>query len=459
MARFARWLVLLALAWAAPAVAAEANSTAARIADLEIAKTDYVLKSKAFAPQSRAKALALINTLERHAGVLSDAQFLLGLMEVAACAQNAHDSLDIGEGAWMPATRLPLRLIWFPDGIVVARAAPAQSDLLGARILRVEGLSTSQLLAHLRPLSGGTDAYRKWDLMWVVENGGMLHALGIARDPDRLRLDFLLADGREVSRSIAFVPKSQLPAGASPARYWSPEPIASEKMLGWRTALGSAAPPLYLAEPDMLFRAQALPELQALYVQFRSNWDEDGQYIKPFAQSLLAQIENAGPRNVVLDLRFDVGGDIDLTETLMRAIAGRTPGRVFLLIGRYTFSAGIAAAAIVKHDDRHVTVIGEETGDNLRWWSEIDVTCLPRTHLCLRGTHGLWDLVKGCKSEAACFGDRYNAVVGSLKPDVFAPLTAEAWLQGRDPGMEAVEADLTRTAAWRGRGGRTLASP
>ena len=459
MARFAQWVVFLALISTAPAAAAVINAAAARVADLELAKSDYVLKSKAFVPKTRARALALIDDLEHRASSLSNAQYLLGLMQVPAIAQNAHDSLDIGDGAWMPSTRLPLRLIWFPDAIIVARAGPNESDLLGARVLRVEGLTASQLLERLRPLSGGSDTYRKWNLMWVVENGGMLHALGIGRDPDRLQFSFLLPDGREISRTVAFVPKSQLPAGANPARYWSPEPIGLEKSLGWRAASRSADPPLYLADADRLFRAQALPELQALYVQFRANWDEDGQYIKPFAQSLLAQIEDQPPRNVVLDLRFDVGGDIDLTEALMRAIATRTPVRVYLLVGRYTFSAGIAAAAIVKHNGRRVTVVGEETGDSLRWWSEIDVTCLPRTHLCLRGTHGLWDLVKGCKGEGFCYGDRYGATVGTLKPDIVAPLTAQAWLAGHDPGMEAVQADLEKTAARRGYGGRALALP
>jgi hypothetical protein len=459
MVRIAQCLVLLAFIWAAPAAAAQLSTAGARIADLEVAKSSYVLKSKAFTPQARQHALALIADLEHRAGALSDAQYLIGMMEIAAAAQNGHDSLDIGDGAWTPATRLPLRLIWFPDGIVVARAAPELAGLLGARVVRVEGLTSAQLLARLRPLSGGVDAYRKWNLMWVVENGGMLHALGVAHDPNRLVFDFLLPDGRQVSRTIAFVAKPQLPSGADPARYWSPEPIDTETAHGWRTAIDPARTPLYLADADTLYRASALPELQALYIQFRANWDENGQYIKPFAQSLLSQIESSQPENVVLDLRFDVGGDIDVTRALMKAIAERTFGRVYLLVGRYTFSAGIAAAAIVKHDGPRVTVIGEELGDNLRWWSEIDETCLPHTHLCLRGTHGLWDLAKGCKGEPSCYGDRYGATVGSLKPDIFAPLTARTWLDGRDPGLEAIRADLAKMAARPGAGGRALALP
>ncbi|HUO91439.1 MAG TPA: hypothetical protein VMU22_00885 [Rhizomicrobium sp.] len=435
-------LAPLAIIFALLATGAAATSRIDRVVDLEITRSQYVLKSKAFTPSSRRAALALIDRLERKAGALRDAEFLIGTMEIAALAQNGHDAVDFGPGAWVPPTRLPFRMIWFPDGIVVARAGPQQSDLLGARVMRVEGLTPAELLDRLRSLCGGTDTYRKWDLMWFVENGGLLHTLGVARDPDRLRFRFLLPDGREVSRTIAFVTKASLPGGAEPGRYWSPAPIDSEREKGWRTATDELPVPLYLGDADTLYRIVRMPELHALYIQFRANWDENGQFIKPFAQHVLEEIENRQPENVILDLRFDVGGDIDATKDLMRAVATVTPGRVFLLVGRYTFSAGIAAAAIVRHEGRRVTVVGEALGDRLRWWSEIDVTCLPRSHLCLRGTHGLWDLEKGCKGEPGCYGDRYDAVVGSLRPDIFAPLTAAAWLSGHDPGMEAVETEL-----------------
>jgi hypothetical protein len=456
LVRLAQFGVVLAFLVCGSAAAAGAGAD--HVADLEIARTQYVLTSRAFTPASRAAALALIDRLERRAEKLSDAEFLIGAMEIPALAQNGHDSVDFGSGAWAPSTRLPFRMIWFPDGMVVARAGPQESDLLGARVMRLEGLSPAELLERLRPLCGGTDTYRKWDLMWFVENGGLLRALGVARDPDRLRFRFLLPDGREIARTIQFVPKASLPGGAESGRYWSPAPIDAEKLKGWETAIDNIPVPLYLEDADTLYRVVRMPKLHALYIQFRANSDEDGQYIKPFAQHVLDEIENRRPENVVLDLRFDIGGNIDATQELLRAIATLTPGRVFLLVGRYTFSAGIAAAAIVRHDGARVTVIGEELGDRLRWWSEIDVTCLPHSHLCLRGTHGLWDLVKGCKGEAGCYGDRYDALVGSLKPDIFAPLTAAAWLSGRDPGMEAVEARL-------GAGGRpllgerTIASP
>jgi hypothetical protein len=88
----------------------------AQIDDLEFARKNYVMKSKAFSPINRRKALTFIDRLEKRSGSLSNEEFLLAVMQIAAFARNGHDSFDDADG-WVPSTRLPLRMIWFPDAI------------------------------------------------------------------------------------------------------------------------------------------------------------------------------------------------------------------------------------------------------------------------------------------------------------------------------------------------------
>ena len=42
----------------------------------------------------------------------------------------------------------------------------------------------------------------------------------------------------------------------------------------------------------------------------------------------------------------------------------------------------------------------------------------------------------------AAFGDQFDATAGSLQPQISAPLSASAWLAGRDLAMEAVKKEL-----------------
>ncbi len=81
-------------------------------------------------------------------------------------------------------------------------------------------------------------------------------------------------------------------------------------------------------------------------------------------------------------------------------------------------------------------------GDRLTFWSEARPVCLPASRYCMRVNAGLWDLERGCAGRDGCYGDAYGATVGSLQPDLPAPLTIADWLAGRDPGLDAIRRDL-----------------
>lgn len=413
-----------------------------RRGDLEIARTVYLDKDRAFSAANRLRAARFIERAEPRADSMSAEEFFLTILQIPAFADNGHDVFNDEDGAWYPQARLPLRMIWFPEGWVVARAAPEYADLLGARVLRFEGLTPEAMLARLRPIWGGPDTSRRWNLEWILESAGLLHALGVAERPDRLRFELRLTDGRRVERSILFVPRSSLPLGQGPVRLWSREPWPGETENGWRTALAEPQP-LYLGEGAKLFRVVPLPELEALYVQFRSHLDGPDEKIVDLMHSVDTAITEHHPRRLIVDLRFDIGGNTDLTRDWIRSLPDRIPDRIYVLVGRYTFSAGIVAAAALKHDGAaKVRIVGEEAGDRLVFWSEGENVCLPASHYCLHATTGLWDLTHGCQGRDGCYGDQYQATVGTLRPDLPAPLTIAAWLAGRDPGLDAVTRDL-----------------
>jgi hypothetical protein len=280
----------------------------------------------------------------------------------------------------------------------------------------------------------------------------MLHAAGLARHADRLSLQVRTAAGQRLQRTLYFVPKSTLPPGQIFERIWSPAPWPGDAEKGWRS-FKPPSTPLYLADGDRLFRVERLAALNALFVQMRVHFDMDGQSVADFRQQVDAEIAAFQPRNLIVDLRFDTGGDTDLTRDWQRALAAEVPGRLYVLVSRHTFSAGIVAAAAFKHDAQgRARIVGEAVGDRLRWWSEGESVCMPNSHYCLHLTAGLWDLVHGCPAEPACYGDKYDAQVADLHPDLESPITVDSWLAGQDPGMEAIEHELGTPQAARGLG-------
>jgi hypothetical protein len=437
------------LAMALCTVAATAGGAAVALAqqrDDLIAARAYVQTSRAFSTAARAAALARIEAALRRQEPWTPAGFLVEMKALAALAENGHDFVHPRDG-WMPERRLPLRLAWLADGLVVTRAAPAQARLVGRRVVAFDGHGLDAVLQALRRIDGGTDAYRRWNNGWLLEHPDLLHALGLARHPDRVTLDLRDAEGRVASVSVAAVPSAAVPHDGGRMGLWSRALSPAERAAGWTAAVRAPADPFWLQDPQRPFRLVELPALDALYVQFRGNLDgPGGESLEAFAADVVQRLQATPRRHVIVDQRLNRGGNADLTEDLMRAIGRRTAGRVYVLVGPETFSAGIVSAALLVHEaGERAVVVGDTVGDRLRWWSEAaPPVCLPHARYCLHGSTGLWDLVHGCAGEAGCYGDRFHAEVPGLVPALPAPLTVDDWIGGRDPALEAVRQDLAR---------------
>lgn len=410
--------------------------------DLATLRDRYVRESRAFTDETRKAALDLVASLEARAGVLAPAEFLLGVVQVTALADNGHDGWYPRHGAWLPERRAPIRYFWFPDALVVARAAPDRQDLVGARVIALDGRPVDELFERLRTLAGGPDNYRRWNLNIFLERAELLYALGVAQSPDRYVLSLALRDGTAATREIAMIPREKAAPGTEPYRLLAGAPYGQEVELGWRGITDVPDDPLYLRDPEQRFRIEELPHLAAAYVQFRSHYGTDEEPIERFLQEAAAKIVQMKPKHLVIDLRFDGGGDISKTTEFFDRLAASVPGRIYVIVSPLTFSAGIVAAALVEMSaPERVTIVGEPVGDRLRFWSEGRDVCLPSTGYCVHMRDGLWDLVKGCAQEPGCYGDQFRARVPDLDPDIPAPLTARSWLVGSDLAMSAIEAD------------------
>lgn len=427
------------------AVDAAPDARSAQLEDLQVVRTEYLQKEMAYTPATRAMAEALLDKLATKAGAMSDVEFAVGLAEVGALADNGHSGLRLRDPRALPQARLPLRLLWMPDGLIVVRAAGPAKDLAGARVLRIEGRSPETVFAGAKVLYGGRAVQRERYINDWIESRGVLQALGLAKSADEVAMTFKLPGGRVIDRTVPMLPVAQFGDFADLSRVWSPEPAPKEK--GWTPAIPVDREPLYLRDADTPFRVLPLKDSNALYIQFRSNEDEDGFPIAKFLDAVRQQIASGHPRDLVVDLRMDEGGNLLTTLDFMRGLAKSVPGRTYLLTGGYTFSAGIISAAALKQGGgERVIIVGDKVGDRPHFWSEGAFVKLPNSHLWFRYTDGQFNLKSGCTGEPGCMDDRYpiNVNFAPLDPDISAPFTAAAYLAGRDPALEAVTADIAR---------------
>lgn len=429
-------MMICVAAGAAPA----ADAKARQLQDLDAARADYVLASRAFTDAHRTEALAALDAMRARAGTMSDAQFTLGLAHIAALADNAHDELVPNRKLTGP--RLPVRLAWLGADLVVVLSAPELPELAGARVLQLGGKPVEELPVLARSVIGGPEQHVRAQSTWLWESPDLLAALGFQVEHGRVRATLRLRDGQQVERTLEPLESTRVPPASVPEllRGARSAPAVGDP---WHSALLGAPIPLAMQEPDKRFRAVPLPLYEALYVQFRANYDSDGgRQLGKFAGDTAALAASMQPRFIVIDQRFNGGGNTDLTRELMKVLAGAARDRVYILTSEYTFSAGIVSSAIARQAaGPKARVIGTPVGDRLRWWSENPTRCLPNSGHCFTPSYGLWDLRKGCATEAGCFGDAYDVKVDHLDPEIAARLTYDDWIAGFDAALAAAAAD------------------
>jgi hypothetical protein len=273
----------------------------------------------------------------------------------------------------------------------------------------------------------------------LLESPQLLHAAGAASAPGEATYAFEIAGKRIERRLAGDAPDPVVPSLAATLAVY-PDPGVAEGE-GWRSLLQPGAAPWALQDAATRFRWREAPELQAMVVELRQNRSSPGHDIGDFQQLVQRELRARKPQNLVLDMRMNGGGDLTTTRSFMQGLPALVPGRIFVLTSPWTFSAAISSTGYLEQaaPDR-VTIVGEEVGDRLEFWSEGRPLTLARSGIVISRATERHDYATGCKPYKDCHGNvvRHSISVRTLEPNVAAPWTIEAYRAGRDPAMEAV---------------------
>lgn len=360
---------------------------------------NYFDLNRTFTVQSRTSAEQLLAQYRERSGSLSDSQFDLGVAQVVALADNGHSRVQPGPLS-RRHNRLPCRFYHFDDGYRIIRARPACAELLGAKVLELDGHPIEDIADGMFQYFGGPrNHYDQFASVFFLESPELLNAAGLASAGDRLNLHVLLRDGAQ--RDVTIMAE---PVDATAPRVYSDEYLSPKRIEN---------------EP--------------------ADW-----------VPLLAPDAADHPRAIVLDLRLDQGGNFTTTASLMKnltKLAGSVE-HVYVLTSGWTFSAGIVSVALLKeHNGRKVTLIGEPVGDRIRLWAEGGSLKLPNSGLAIGFATGLHDYSKSCFGDHGCFWTMYlyPMHVQSLDPDIPLPYNFDDYVGLRDPVLERAR-ELARAA-------------
>ena len=405
------------------------NEAEARQQDL--ADLGLLLKyDRSFSPAAADAFRTGIARLGNTAGAMSDAGFEMAVSRQVALAGNAHTTVYKKQRASLFG-RAPVRFAWFVDGLYVMRATGAGEHLLGHRIMSIDGHPVDQALAALRPYLSGTAERARDDSPPLLDCPPLLQA--IWPDTDGLRLTVGLDDG--TTEQLSMLPPMIDPFGLQPVMVIAPGGYGPD----WKAVLTDY--PLSLREPERVAFSARLDD-DGIYVRINGNHDDARGGLSDQLAAIAASKPLGGWRRMILDLRFNDGGDerktVDFTHDLPNLLGPK--GNLWILTGNATFSAAIITAARAKHFlGSRARIIGEAVGDHQPFWTDGGPPLVLRnSRIAIGHAYFKQDWAHGCWNPVECnpLQFLYGVAAGDLSPEVRVGWSFADYAIGRDTVLE-----------------------
>lgn len=335
---------------------------------------------------------------------LQDHEIIIRLRQLAATVGDGHTSVQIPPYF----KRYPISVYWFGRDLRVIAAAKQYESTLGSRVVKIGDLDIAEAAKRVSTCFPSAAAENEW---FVLNSGPafltrpeVLHALGIA--PDLSRASFTLELESGEVRTVDLEPIAV------------PPPVNGIVNLGLTDV--AKEPPLYRQKLTEPFWFTYLQDSQTTYVNFKRY-----PSLKQNAQALFAFIDRNPTRRLVIDLRQNGGGDfIEGREQLIARIKKHPinqRGRLFVLVGRQTFSAAMVNAIDFRKETNAI-LVGEPIGERPNSYAENDQMTLPNSRLVVSYSTRYYKFV--------------DEDVPAVKPDVMIEPNWSDFRGGRDGVMD-----------------------
>ncbi len=363
-----------------------------------------LMHSVPFPGISQADFSAKATNLYNRVPTITDSEIRTGLQALVASIEDPHTDVE-----WpypQPFRSLPLTFYWYDDGMYIT-AAPAQyQNLLGGKVVSIGQTTIDDATQRLTPLVPHENpSWPKYQIpLNKLTNTDFLFGTGITPDTNGAALTVQTADGSLVTVNVAGVSQSQYPQLI---------PLLKGPL------------PLYLQHTDRHYWATVIDGGATVYFQYSSCTEDPKQASAAFFPQLNAMLAQQGVERLIVDMRFNTGGYTSILDPWINQIETSQFNhwsRLYVIVGRATFSAAMAASDRF-YDETAAIFVGEPTGGKPRFQVRQGDFGLP--YFSLRASYS-----NGVMSAK----DADN----TLTPVIRTGLTFQEYMNGVDPALNAI---------------------
>lgn len=325
-----------------------------------------------FHTMTRDQFEAAVNRLDKRIPTLARHQIIVELARIVAAVgrdRDGHTSLPLlplphaGTPFKVGFGQYPIKLGLYSNGFFVESATSEKVGLLGARVIKIGSVNVEGAFNAVSEIvSRDNDMTLKSRIPPLLTVPEVLHALGLIANMESARFTL------ETNGNRSTVELSPMTAGLD---------------VKWVDAGGPVVRPLWLKDPNNTYWFEYLAGSRTVFFQYNGVANKHGgESLNDFFIRLFAFIDGNPVDRLVIDMRWNKGGNGVRTWPLIYGIIRsdkiNKKGRLFAIIGRHTYSAGSASAAMLG---LHTNVIfaGEPSGGGINVYGDHASITLPNS--------------------------------------------------------------------------------
>ncbi len=362
-----------------------------------------------------------INELKTEIPKLNDMQIKFKLKQIVASVGDAHTSMNLDN----PEKYYCVGTWWFGNDLRVVSINKEYKDILGMNLIAINNIPIDEILNKINTLiSHENSQWLKANNINYLPNPEVLKFFKVTKN-DEAEFTFQSDDKKIIKIKIC------------------PEKITKDNIISVRDSMPKKPISFQVNSINYyenLYWYKYIPEDKILYFQYNLCYDfntarvagfkdyESYPDFREFSNGLIKTINENKIDKFIIDMSHNQGGNSILLDDLITRLSERTnlaeTSKVFVIIGRNTFSSGVVNSFHLKVC-MSAKLFGEPTGGNANSYGEISTLTLPNSKVTISYSKKFYFL-----------SDNYKE---GLIPDIFIEESFKNYQNGIDDVYEAIK--------------------